>query len=117
MSEWVTPALAFLGALVGAGVPAWVAVRGQRQAARSEWRERFDRALENLTSHEVAQQLIGDELLADLINSDLGSEGDRDLARRIGRLSLRQAVTGLSVDSATDSSDNGEDDHDLEGEQ
>lgn len=39
--DWLTPLLAFAGGLVGAGIPAWVALRGQRQAARSEWRERL----------------------------------------------------------------------------
>ena len=96
---WLVPLFSFLGALVGAGAAAWVALRGQRQDARGEWRLRLDRAIDLLTSDETVEQQIGDELLADLIDSDLGSQEDRALALRIARLRLgRQLASALPQD-------------------
>lgn len=95
---------AFLGGLIGGGIiPAVIALRGQRQDARTEWRQRLDRAVEALVASEGRSQDIGRELLADLINSDLGSPADRELARRISRATL----TGGLVDEAAPLDDNG----------
>lgn len=111
MSTWWVAALAFLGALLGAAIPAWVALRGQGQDARSEWRQRLDQAIDLATSDADTQQQIGDELLADLIESDLGSEGDRDLARRVALIRVRQQLHAnggedLVVDRQAPISDN-----------
>lgn len=89
---WLVPLLSFAGALVGAAAAAWVALRGQRQDARGEWRARLDRAIALVTSDEEVRQQIGDELLADLIRSDLGSDEDRELARSIARIRLGQQI-------------------------
>jgi hypothetical protein len=83
----------FLGALAGAGLAAWVTLRGQHQDARGEWRQRLDRAIELVTSETDVRQQIGDELLADLIESDLGSRDDRALARRVALIRLDQTAT------------------------
>ncbi len=89
---WLVPLLSFAGALVGAAGAAWVALRGQRQDARGEWRQRLDQAITLVTADTEAEQQIGDELLADLIESDLGSDEDRELARRIARIRLGQQI-------------------------
>ncbi len=109
---WLIPLLSFLGALLGAGAAAWVALRGQHQDARGEWRQRLDRAIDLITTGSEAGQQIGDELLADLIDSDLGSEDDRGLARRIARIRLGQQlmdpdVEGRDVDLSVAPGDNG----------
>ena len=106
------PVLSFVGALVGAGTAAWVALRGQHQDARGEWRLRLDRAIDLVTAPTDVERQIGDELLADLIESDLGSDEDRGLARRIARIRLGQqlgaADTGRrQVDLALLPGDNG----------
>ena len=85
---WWSAALSFVGALVGAAVPVWATVRGQRQEGRSEWRQRLDTAITYLTSRRAAEQRIGEELLADLIRSDLGSDSGRALARRVARIAV-----------------------------
>lgn len=89
---WLVPLLSFAGAVVGGGFAAWVALRGQRQDARGEWRQRLDQAIGLLTADSPDRQQIGDELLADLIDSDLGSDEDRELARRIARIRLGQQL-------------------------
>lgn len=89
--EWI-PALSFVGALVGAAIPAWVSLRGQRQDARSEWRQRLDQAMKLATSDTDAERQIGDELLTDLIESDLGTEADRALARRVALIRVSQQM-------------------------
>lgn len=94
---WLVPLLAFFGGLVGAGLAAWVAVRGQHQDARGEWRQRLDRAIDMLTSTDDVRQQIGDELLADLIESDLGSDADRELARRLGHIRVGAQVHHVRV--------------------
>ena len=109
---WWVPVLSFVGALAGAATAAWVALRGQHQDARGEWRLRLDRAIDLVTAPTLVEQQIGDELLADLIESDLGSEEDRGLARRIARIRLGQqlgaATPGAStVDLALLPGDNG----------
>lgn len=109
---WWVAVFSFVGALVGAGIPAAVAVRGQRQSARSEWRQRFDRAIDLATGDNPEQRHIGDELVAELMESDLGSEADRDLAKRVGK--IRVQAEGTSVDAGAGVSDNGE--HDQEEE-
>lgn len=95
--------LAFLGALLGAAIPGAIALRGQRQAARTEWRQRLDQAITALTSEDLTNREIGRELLAELIESDLGSDEDRELARRISRA----ALTGGLVDEAAEPDQNG----------
>ncbi len=89
---WWIPALSFVGALVGAAIPAWVSLRGQRQDARSEWRQRLDQAMKLATSDTDAERQIGDELLTDLIESDLGTEADRALARRVALIRVSQQM-------------------------
>lgn len=85
--SWLVPAvLAFLGALVGGAIAAGIALRGQHQDARVEWRARLDRAIDLTASDSRTQQQIGDVLLTDLVNSDLGSPADRDLARRVAQI-------------------------------
>lgn len=84
----MTALVSFIGALLGAGVPSYFVWRGQRQGGRVEWRTRLDRAIDLLAAAERPARLVGRELLADLLASDLGSESDRDLARRISRLSF-----------------------------
>lgn len=111
---WWVPVLSFVGALVGAGAAAWVALRGQHQDAREEWGHRLDQAIELVTASTDVQRQIGDELLADLIESDLGSEKDRALARRIARIRLGQQLGqrgsgSTSVDLAVLPGDNGSD--------
>jgi hypothetical protein len=112
---WWVPVLSFIGALLGAGAAGWVALRGQHQDARGEWRQRLDRAIDLLTAETAVQQQIGDELLADLIESDLGSDEDRGLARRIARIRLGQQIGHgtKGVDLALLPGDN-EDGHDEE---
>ncbi|MBM6404329.1 hypothetical protein JQN72_08760 [Phycicoccus sp. CSK15P-2] len=110
--DWLDALFSFVGALVGASAASWVALRGQRQDARGEWRVRLDRAIDLLTSDDDAEQQIGDELLADLIDSDLGSADDRALALRIARLRLGQQLVGNAdepeeVDLALSPGDNG----------
>lgn len=78
--------LAFLGALVGAGVPAIIAVRRLRQDARGEWRQRLDQAMALYLSDTADKRQVGAELLADLFDSDLGSPADRALARRLAQI-------------------------------
>ena len=112
---WWVPVLSFVGALVGAGAAGWVALRGQHQDARGEWRQRLDRAIDLVTASTDVERQIGDELLADLIESDLGSEQDRTLARRIARLRLGQQLGepgrgAAAVDLAVLPGDNGGDD-------
>lgn len=112
---WLVPFLSFAGAVVGGGAAAWVALRGQRQDARGEWRQRLDQAIALVTASTITEQQIGDELLADLIESDLGSDEDRELARRIARIRLgEQLVAGVRAASAVDLSlppgDNGDED-------
>lgn len=100
---WLVPLLSFAGAVVGGVAAAWVAVRGQRQDARGEWRQRLDQAIALVTSDSAAEQQIGDELLADLIESDLGSDEDRELARRIARIRLGgQLVPGVRAAEEVD---------------
>jgi len=113
MSWWV-PVLSFVGALVGAGTAGWVALRGQHQDARGEWRLRLDRAIDLVTASTDVERQIGDELLADLIESDLGSDEDRTLARRIARIRLgeqlgQSARGAAAVDLAVLPGDNGDD--------
>lgn len=84
MDLWLTPALAFAGGLVGAGIPAWVALRGQRHDKRVEWRQRFDQAVAHALSDRPGERAAGELLLVDLMRSDLGSRADRDLARQMG---------------------------------
>lgn len=83
-------------------MPALVNLCGQHQQARTEWSQRRDRAISALTSASPLSRDIGQELLADLIRSDLGSVADRDLARRLSRV----AVTGGAVDAAERLRDN-----------
>lgn len=90
--SWLVPVLSFLGALVGAAIPAWVALRGLRQDARSEWRQRLDQAIELVTSDGDNERQIGDELLTDLVESDLGTDADRALAERVARIRVRQQL-------------------------
>lgn len=108
---WLVLLLSFAGGVVGAAGAAWVALRGQRQDARGEWRQRLDQAIALLTADTTAEQQIGDELLADLIESDLGSDEDRELARRIARIRLGQQITqgvrGEEVDLSLAPGDNG----------
>lgn len=113
--SWLVPVLSFVGAVVGAGAAGWVAVRGQHQDARGEWRQRLDRAIDLVTASTRVEQQIGDELLADLIESDLGSDQDRSLARRIARIRLGQQLgaggsAASEVDLALLPGDNGVDD-------
>lgn len=104
---WWVPVLAFAGGLLGAAIPAWVNLRGQRQAGRGEWRERLDQAIELVSSHDDNERQIGDELLADLIGSDLGSSTDRELARRVAQIRVRQqlAEAAAGLDPAAGESD------------
>jgi len=118
---WWVPVLSFLGALAGAAAAAWVALRGQHQDARGEWRLRLDRAIDLVTAPSQVEQQIGDELLADLIESDLGSEEDRGLARRIARIRLGQQLGAATpgahpVDLALLPGDNGRVDEEEEEE-
>ncbi len=111
---WWVPVLSFVGGLVGAGTAGWVALRGQHQDAREEWGQRLDRAIELVTASTDVERQIGDELLADLIESDLGSAKDRALARRIARIRLGQqlgsgASGAAAVDLAVLPGDNGSD--------
>lgn len=107
MSWWI-PALSFAGALLGAGIPAWSARKARRQEARVEWRSRLDQAIGLVTSESEEEQLIGDELLADLINSDLGSDSDRALASRVAEIRVRGEVDPPdSVDAFGSVSDTG----------
>ncbi len=87
MTWWVVLA-SFLGAVIGAAIPAMVTLRGQHQQARIEWSQRLDRAIAALTAGSPIAREIGKELLADLIDSDLGNARDRDLAYRIARIDL-----------------------------
>lgn len=99
---WLSGFLAFLGALIGAGVPAVVAIRQLRQDARGEWRQRLDQALDLYLSDAADKQQMGAELLADLFDSDLGSPTDRALARRLAQVRLltsnTDAITGTEPD-------------------
>jgi len=118
---WWVPVLSFVGALLGAGAAAWVALRGQTQDAREEWSHRLDQAIELVTASTDVERQIGDELLADLIESDLGSDQDRTLARRIARIRLGQQLVErqrgrAAVDLAVLPGDNGGDDEDEEGQ-
>ncbi|MFL6167266.1 MAG: hypothetical protein ACJ711_11270 [Ornithinibacter sp.] len=111
---WWVPVLSFIGALAGAGAAGWVALRGQTQDARGEWRRRLDAAIDLVTADTPVERQIGDELLADLIESDLGSEEDRTLARRIARIRLgeqlgERARGAPAVDLAVLPGDNGDD--------
>jgi hypothetical protein len=103
--NWWVAVLSFLGALLGAGIPAWVNLRHQRQTARTEWRERFEQALTLATSASVAERILGDELLADLISSDLGSPSDRRLARKVSSR-LVELRAPPAVDPSAPVSDN-----------
>jgi hypothetical protein len=94
--------VSFVGAIVGAAIPAVVLLRGQYQQARIEWSQRLDRAITALTAESPLARDIGQELLADLIRSDLGSTADRGLAKRLSRT----AVTDGRVDEAQQLSDN-----------
>jgi len=118
---WWVPVLSFVGALLGAGAAAWVALRSQTQDAREEWSHRLDQAIELVTASTDVERQIGDELLADLIESDLGSDQDRTLARRIARIRLGQQLVErqrgrAAVDLAVLPGDNGGDDEDEEGQ-
>ncbi|MGH3347442.1 MAG: hypothetical protein ACRDO4_10715 [Nocardioides sp.] len=95
--------------------PAWSAWRSRRQDARSEWRTRLDKAIELVTSDSEAERQIGDELLSDLIASDLGNDSDRDLARRVAEIRVHQelSVTPLAVDAVETVGDTGDDEEDL----
>jgi hypothetical protein len=84
----IVPLLSFFGAMLGAAVPAFVALRGQRQTARVEWRQRLDKAIDLVASERPLARKIGDGLLADLITSDLGTRSDRQLAEDIARTHL-----------------------------
>lgn len=97
----MTALVSFIGALLGAGVPSCFVWRGQRQSGRVEWRTRLDRAIDLITAPQENVRQIGDELLADLLESDLGSDSDRDLAQRISRLSID------AVDEASRAGDTG----------
>jgi hypothetical protein len=99
---WWVPVLSFIGALAGAGTAGWVALRGQTQDARGEWRRRLDAAIELVTAGTSVERQIGDELLADLIESDLGSDEDRTLARRIARIRLGQQLGGGTATGRVD---------------
>lgn len=90
----LTVGLSFLGGLLGAGIPALVTMRGQRQDARAEWRQRLDLALGLITSADAEKRQIGEELLAHLLNSDLGSRADRELAWRIARIRVLSTNPG-----------------------
>jgi len=119
---WWVPVLSFIGGLAGAGAASWVALRGQTQDARGEWRRRLDAAIDLVTSDTRVERQIGDELLADLIESDLGSEEDRTLARRIARIRLgeqlgERARGAGSVDLAVLPGDNGDHGDEQEEEQ
>ncbi len=120
--EWWVPALSFIGGLAGAGAAGWVALRGQTQDARGEWRRRLDAAIELVTADSSVDRQIGDELLADLIESDLGSDEDRILARRIARIRLGEQLVerargAAAVDLAVLPGDNGADGEEQEEQQ
>ncbi len=91
MSWWI-PVLSFAGALLGAGAPAWSSWRRRQQDGRSEWRTRLDKAVQLVTADAEAEREIGDELLSDLIASDLGNDSDRALARRVAEIRVRQKL-------------------------
>jgi hypothetical protein len=104
MTWWVVLA-SFVGAVIGAAIPAMVTLRGQHQQARTEWSQRLDRAITALTSDSPVARDIGWELLTDLIESDLGSPADRSLARRVSRATLTRSAVDESVprgDNETD---------------
>jgi hypothetical protein len=119
--EWWVAVLSFVGGLAGAGAAGWVALRGQTQDARGEWR-RLDAAIELVTADTSVERQIGDELLADLIASDIGSDEDRTLARRIARIRLGEQLVerargAAAVDLAVLPGDNGDDGGEKEEEQ
>lgn len=106
MTIWVALA-SFFGAVLGATVPALVNLRGQHQEARTEWSQRLGRVMSALASDDQTTREIGKEMLADLIESNLGSDQDRELARRIARIDLSHR----HVDAAAPVSDNGREGH------
>ena len=101
-TEWLSVGLTFIAALLGAGIPAVVGLRAQRRSDRKEWRERFDAALALVTHEQELQRQIGEELLADLIRSDLGTGSDRDLAQRVATVVVVR-VDAESVEGDTGS--------------
>lgn len=101
MTAWLVLA-SFVGAGVGAALGALISLRGRRQQARIEWRQRLDQAITALTSDSPLARDIGQDLLTDLIRSDLGSDTDRDLAKRLSRT----AVIAGRVDDSEQVSDN-----------
>jgi hypothetical protein len=114
--SWLTAGLAFLGALIGAAPSSWLTLRGQRQNARTEWRQRLDQALALSTSDVEEQRELGDELLTDLVDSDLGSPSDCDLALRLSVMRIlgpeRERDPTLDRDGRPS---NNEDDENAEG--
>lgn len=90
MTAW-SVALSFLGALIGSGVAAWAAVRTASGNSRAEWSRRLTEAITCLAGN-AEQREIGKELLAALVESNLGSAADRELARRLSRIAALGAV-------------------------
>ena len=112
-SAWVSAGAAFVGGLVGAGLSAWVALRGQRQTGRAEWYRRFEAAVEQLTAASPERHRIGEDMLSELVDSDLGTPHERELARRILRGQLEPDIQrvvaylqGASLDQVRVEEDN-----------
>ncbi|WP_157063554.1 hypothetical protein [Luteipulveratus mongoliensis] len=112
-SDWFAAAAAFIGGLTGAGLSTWVALRGQRQTEREEWYRRFLAAVEQLTDPSPDRHRIGEDMLAELVESDLGTPEERALAERILRGQLEPDVQkvvaflhGASLDQVRVEEDN-----------
>ncbi|MDE9364649.1 hypothetical protein PZ938_03445 [Luteipulveratus sp. YIM 133132] len=97
-SGWVSAIAAFAGGLVGAALSAWVALRGQRQTEREEWYRRFLAAVDQLTSPSPERHTIGETMLTELVDSDLGTPEERALARRVLRGQLEPDVQQVEAD-------------------
>ena len=97
MSLWLSAAVSVAGALL-AFVGARLGVRAElvsirqreRQGRREEWGRRFATALSLLADSSDRRQVIGKELISELLHSELATSSEKRLTRRIFALDLDQ---------------------------
>lgn len=101
LSDWLAPALSFLGG----GLGAWLAFVGTRSSTRQaevagrreEWGRRFSQALVLLADEHPRQRQIGRALLVQLLNSELATDDDRATADRIITIDAEPTRTQLAA--------------------
>ncbi len=103
---WVTPLLAFGGALLGSGLSYLAAQQGTRQresqGRREEWGRRFTGALGYLAVPDPHGRALGRVVLARMARSELAGVEERELADAVLLAEVRYGAGGVDVEAATE---------------